>query len=236
MKRLSLIVLAFPVLLAGCTSKCIEDSGHQITKVVELKSYDKIEVSGTIKLILKQDSSYNIRIQADSNVIPKIRARVSGSELTLKLENGVYCGTDSIVVYAGIGELKELETDGMVRAISDGVIYGKDVKLNLKGSSDLNLNLNVSRLTTKIDGIGKLRLSGQSGTHELNTSGTAMVEAYDFVTGIYDINVDGNGKANINVLNDLKVKTSGASEIYYKGNPKKVSEKKSGAAKLQKVN
>lgn len=236
MKKLQLIVLAIPALLAGCTSKCIEDSGVQITKVVELKSYDKINVSGTIKLILTQDSTFNVKIQADSNVVPLIRSRVSGGELELKLENGKYCGTDSVVIYAGIGELKELETNGMVRVVGDGPIYVKDLNLDLQGSSDVNLDLNASKLTSKIDGIGKLTLTGQTGTHVLKTSGNAKLEAFNFVAGVYDINIDGTGKANINVLNDLKVKTSGASEIYYKGNPKNVSEKKSGAAKLEKVN
>lgn len=236
MKKLQLIVLAIPVLLAGCTAKCIEDSGVQITKVQELKSYDKIKVSGTIKLILTQDSTYNVKIHADSNVVPLIRSRVSGSELELKLENGKYCGTDSVVIYAGIGELKELETSGMVRVFGEGPIYAKDLKLDLQGSADVKLNINASKLTSKISGIGKLSLSGQTGEHDLKISGTGKVDAFDFVAGIYDINIDGTGKANINVLNDLKVKTSGASEIYYKGNPKNVNEKKSGATKLEKVN
>lgn len=236
MKKSALLVFALPLLFAGCTPKCIEDSGIQITKVVELKSYDKIDVSGTIKLILTQDSTYNVKIQADSNVMGKIRARVSGNELDLKLENGVYCGTDSIVVYAGIGELKELKTSGMVRVIGEGPVYVKDLKLDLQGSSDLNLNLSAGKLTTRIDGVGKLTLTGQAGTHELRSSGTARIDAFDFVAGIYDIRIDGIGKANINVLNDLKVRTSGSSEIYYKGNPKNVEEKKSGAAKLEKVN
>ncbi|MBB2148502.1 head GIN domain-containing protein [Pedobacter gandavensis] len=236
MKKLQLIALAIPVLLAGCTSKCIEDSGVQVTKVVELKSYDKIKVSGTIKLILTQDSTYNVKIQADSNVVPLIRSRVSGSELELKLENGKYCGTDSIVVYAGIGDLKELETSGMVRVIGESPIYVKDLDLDLQGGSDVTLNLNASKLSSKIDGVGKLTLTGQTGTHIVKTSGNAKLDAFSFVAGIYDINIEGTGKANINVLNDLKVKTSGVSEVFYKGNPKNVTEKKSGVSKLEKVN
>lgn len=236
MKRLSLIALAIPVLFAACTLKCIEDSGIQTSKVLELKSFDKIEVVGAIKLILKQDSTYHVKLQADSNIIGKIKADVSSSKLMLKLENGSYCGTDSIVVYAGIGELKELSTDGAVRAFTDGQIHAQDVKLTLRGSADMDLNLSAAKLTTKIEGLGRLKLTGQAGKHELRTSGTARIEAFDFVTGIYDVNFDGSGKANINVLNELKVKTSGSSEIYYRGNPKKVEEKKSGAAKLEKVN
>ncbi|EDM38184.1 hypothetical protein PBAL39_01177 [Pedobacter sp. BAL39] len=224
------------LLIGGCSPKCIEDSGNQIERTVKMDSFDEVSVSGTIKVVLKQDSSYLVRLQADSNVMKVITAKVSGHELQLKLENGKYCGTDSIVVYVGLGELKRLKTDGMVRVTTDGLLNAADVEINASGSSDLSLNLNAAKLKTKIDGVGKLSLSGQAGTHELKTSGNVQVEAFNFVAGIYDINIDGTGKANINVLNDLRVKTSGSSEIYYKGNPKNVKEKKSGATKLEKVN
>jgi len=236
MKKIALIASFAALLIGGCSPKCIEDSGNQIERTVKMDSFDEVSVSGTIKVILKQDSSYLVKLQADSNVMKVITARVSGHELQLKLENGKYCGTDSIVVYVGLGELKRLKTDGMVRLTTDGMLNAADVELNASGSSDLSLNMNAGKLKTKIDGVGKLSLSGQAGTHELKTSGNVQVEAFNFVAGIYDINIDGTGKANINVLNDLRVKTSGSSEIYYKGNPKNVKEKKSGATKLEKVN
>ncbi|WP_157273877.1 head GIN domain-containing protein [Pedobacter sp. BAL39] len=236
MKKIALMACTAVLLIGGCSPKCIEDSGNQIERTVKMDSFDEVSVSGTIKVVLKQDSSYLVRLQADSNVMKVITAKVSGHELQLKLENGKYCGTDSIVVYVGLGELKRLKTDGMVRVTTDGLLNAADVEINASGSSDLSLNLNAAKLKTKIDGVGKLSLSGQAGTHELKTSGNVQVEAFNFVAGIYDINIDGTGKANINVLNDLRVKTSGSSEIYYKGNPKNVKEKKSGATKLEKVN
>lgn len=235
MKKL-IIAIALPVLLAGCSSNCIEDSGKSTDFGSVVKHFDEIKVEGIIKLVLKQDSSYSIMIRADSAILKHIRADVNGRELSLRLEDGKYCGSDSIVVYAGIGELRKLDTDGAVKVEGEGRIYANDLNLELTGTSDVNLDLSVSKLTTKIDGIGTLRLSGQAGMHDLSTKGTAKVEAFNFISGVYDINVDGIGKANINVLNELKVKTSGSSEVYYKGNPNQVDEKKSGAAKLEKVN
>lgn len=236
MKKIALMACAAILLIGGCTPKCIEDSGQQVNKPLKLESFDEVSVSGTIKVVFRQDSTYMVRLQADSNIIGSITAKVSGHELRLKLDNGKYCGTDSIVAYVGLGELKRLKTDGMVRVTTEGVINAADVELNAAGSSEFNLNLNAGKLKTKIDGVGKLVLSGQAGTHELNTSGSVQVDAFNFVAGVYDINIDGTGKANINVLNDLSVKTSGTSEIYYKGNPKNVKEKKSGATRLEKVN
>lgn len=236
MKNISFIALFIPVLLAGCENKCIEDSGKVVSRTVTLKSFDKIKVDGKIKLILTQDSSYTVQVDADSNIIAYVKADVSGSELKVKLDYDKYCGTDSIVVRAGIGELKQLDADGAVKVVGEERIYANDVNLEFSGSSDVRLDLSAAKVKTKVDGIGEFVLSGQAGAHELKINGKAKVDAFDFVVGVYDIETDGIGKANINVLNELKVRTSGSSEIYYKGNPKKVDEKKSGATKLEKVN
>lgn len=236
MKNISLIALFIPVLLAGCDRKCIEDSGIPVSRAQKVMSFDQIKVDGAIKLILTQDSSYVVQVDADSNIIAYVKADVSGSELKIKLDNDKYCGTDSIVVRAGIGELKELELDGAVKVVGEGHIYANDVNLSFSGTSDVRMALNAAKVTTKIDGVGKLALTGQAGVHDLKIKGTAKIEAFDFIVGVYNIETDGTGKANINVLNELKVKTSGSSEIYYKGNPKKVDEKKTGATKLEKVN
>ena len=235
MKKLLIAALS-PAFLLGCTSKCIEDSGNNIQIESVVKPFDKIKVEGAFKLVIRQDSSYAIKIQADSSIMKHVRADVSGSEFRLRLDDSKYCGTDSIVVYAGIGVLKTLDTEGAVKVAGEGRIYADDVKFELSGTSDVDLDLSVRKLETKMDGVGSLTLRGQAGVHDLDTKGTVKINAFDFVTGVYDIDMDGTGKGNINVLNELKVKTAGATEIYYKGNPKKVDEKKSGAAKLEKVN
>jgi hypothetical protein len=236
MKKLSLIALFVPVLLAGCENKCIEDSGNHVSRTASLKNFDKIKVEGAIKLVMTQDSSYKLQVDADSNIIAYVKADVSGAELKVKLDYDQYCGGDSIVVRVGIGELKGLELDGAVKVVGEGRIFAGDVDLSFAGTSDVQLELSAAKVTTRVSGVSKIALTGQAGVHELKINGTAKLDAFDFVVGVYNIDIDGTGKANINVLNELKVKTSGSSEIYYKGNPKKVDEKKSGATKLEKVN
>ena len=236
MKRTSIIALFIPFLFTGCENKCIEDSGNHVSRAITLKNFDKIKVEGAIKLVMTQDSSYKVQVEADSNIITYVKADVSGAELRLKLDYDRYCGTDSIVIHAGIGELKGLQLDGAVKVLGEGRIYAGDVDLSFSGASDVRLDLSAAKVTTKVDGVGKIALSGQAGTHDLKINGTAKVNAFDFVVGVYNIDTEGTGKAEINVLNELKVKTSGSSEIYYKGNPRKVDEKKSGATKLEKVN
>jgi len=236
MKLVIAPMFALLVLFAGCTSKCIEDSGNRIKKSAVLKNFDEIDLSGAFKVVLRQDSSYAVKIEADSNVINSVKVDVSGDELRIQMDEGIYCGTDSIVIQIGIGELKTLKTAGSVSIRTDGHIYANDVVLNFSDSSNISLVMNAGKVTTHMDGTNTLSLQGQAGVHELYCKGTATVNAFDFTAGVYNLEVTGSAKANINVLNELNVKTEGASEVYYKGNPQKVKEKKSGAAKLEKVN
>jgi hypothetical protein len=191
--------------------------------------FDEIEIDGPVKLVLRQDSSFKVTVSADSNIVEKIKTSVSGETLKIKLDPMSYCGTDSIVIHAGIGALTEIKAAGTSKVYSD-------LNLELSGTTETNLNIYVGKLTTKSDGAARLTVSGQAGLHKLESKGMLELNAFDFVVAQYDINIEGTGKSNINVLNDLKVKTSGSSSIFYKGNPKNVSDKKSGTSKLEKVN
>lgn len=236
MKKIALYAFAIPLLFAACKSKCVEDSGIHLSRELSVKPYDEIKVSGPVKLLLRQDSSYKISISADSNVLELVKAEVSGHELTLKLDPERYCGTDSIVVTAGIGDLRKLKISEAVKVSTTSKINLNDLTVEMSGATALRLDVNTGKLTLNNDGVASVNLVGQAGVNQLKSKGAIDLQAFDFVTGVYDIDIEGAGKSNINVLNDLKVKTTGATEIYYKGNPKNVEEKKSGVAKLQKVN
>lgn len=236
MRKIILLAGLLPVLLAGCSSSCIEDSGNHTEKKTVVKAFDRINVSGAVVLILQQDSSYAINLATDSALMEYVKIDVSGSQLNIKVKEKPYCGKDSIVVHAGIGALKELKADGANKISGSGRIYAGDLELALSGTSELTMDLATRNLTTTSDGTSKIKLSGQAGSHSLSATGIVDLDAFDFVSGVYKIDITGGGKANINVLNELSVNTEGSSDISYKGSPAKVNEKKSGAATLKKVN
>jgi hypothetical protein len=236
MKKIWFLTVLIPVLFVACKSKCVEDSGRHISKDLSLKVYDEITISGPIKLMLVQDSTYSLKLSADSNIIDHIKAEVSGSKFTLELDPKKYCGTDSIVVHAGIGDLKVLKAGNHSQVTGEGIIHVKDLQLDLSDTTSLSLNLTAATLKTTLKGSSTVKLEGQTGLHEIKAKGSINLEAFNFASGIYNLDLEGVAKMNINVLNDLKVNTVGSTEIFYKGNPKNIDEKKSGMGKLEKVN
>ncbi|MCX2480684.1 DUF2807 domain-containing protein [Pedobacter sp. MC2016-15] len=230
-----LYLLVLPVLFTACNSKCVEDLGIHSTRETTVKPFDEIKLSGPIRLVMRQDSSFKVNVQADSAVIDLVKVNVSGHELELKLDAKQYCGKDSIIISAGIGDLKKLKADGAGHIYTSSLINVNELEMNLSGATSLMMQMNAGKLSTTTDGTANLALSGQASVYTLKSKGAVDLTAFDFVTGLSDVNVEGVARLKINVLNELKINSTGSATISYKGNPK-VNEKKTGTYKLEKVN
>ena len=64
------------LLHSGCNLDCITSSGKQVSQVRSVDSFTSITTSGTVKLVLKQGPSQEVRIVADDNIQDEIRTHV----------------------------------------------------------------------------------------------------------------------------------------------------------------
>jgi hypothetical protein len=236
--KLAIFILLAGVGLAGlssCNFNCVRGSGHQVTETRKVDDFTRIEISGGFKVNLKQDSSLNIAITADDNLLKYIKTKVEDGKLIIKTKRNL-CNTSEMTLNIGIHKLEELRSSGAIEVTGDGLITTKDLNFDLSGASKITLDLNAANVTTTGSGATELYLTGQASSHHINISGVGHIHAFDFVVGDYDIETSGAGDAEINVLHNLAVHSSGASEVKYKGNPSNVTNDKSGASSVEKVN
>ncbi|WP_051189797.1 head GIN domain-containing protein [Daejeonella oryzae] len=239
MKRsASFYFIALVILIAqsGCNQiDCISGSGNEVTQSRKLDSFTFIETGGSIKLVLKQGPVQDVRIVADDNIQEEITTRVNGKTLKIELE-GNLCDSGPITAYITAPAFEGVDASGAVELNSDGNLKVNNFEIHLSGSSKVNLDLNAANVLTTSSGSSEIYLKGQAGTHEVDLSGAGSIEALDFIVGKYKIESSGASKSRINVLNELRVKSSGASDVQYRGNPTSVSNNDSGASSLKKIN
>lgn len=235
MKRLIPIALVLATAVTACKTHCAEDTGVRVSHVNTVDRFDELELKGPVKLVMKQDESYAITVEADSSVAEKVKYSVSRGTLKISFDPETYCGTDSIVVHAGIGNLKSIKLEGAGILGSEGPINLTDLDIDVRGSGKVDVAMNVAALETDVEGTASMRLVGQAGSHTVKSKGVLNLDAFDFVVGEYKLNIEGTGKSNINALNKLDVESSGASEVFYKGRPKQINKKKTGNARLEHV-
>jgi len=240
MKRIKITLLALiaGLALAGlssCVFECIDGSGHQQSEDRKVGSFSRISISGSYKVILKQDSSFSLNITADDNLLKYIKTTVSGDMLRIRSKHS-FCNAGPIIIKLGIKNLNQLEAAGAVEVESDGTIHAGDFRLRLSGVTKVTMDLNAANVSTGGSGSTELNLKGQASSLDIDMSGDGKVHAFDFVVGSCQIESSGASASEINVLNSLSVHSSGASEVKYKGNPSNVSNSKSGASSVEKVN
>jgi len=221
--------------LSGCDRMgCVSGSGNQISKTRTVEPFTFVETNGSIKLVLKQGPQ-QLRIVADDNIQEEIRTRVNGNTLSIDSKSNL-CNPGPITVYLSSQGYEGVEASGAVEIVSDGLLRLKDFEIDLSGSSKVDLNLNAANVSTRSSGASEISIKGQASSHDVDLSGSSSVHALDFVVGKYRIESSGASESKINVLNELQVRSSGSSDVEYRGNPSKVSNNDSGASSVRKIN
>lgn len=234
--KFSLLTLLLPLVLMmnACNNECKSGSGIQTTENRNIGEFSKVELGGNFKLIITQNSSSAMKITADDNVINEIKTRISGDVLEIKLGDK-FCDIGDITIELSSKQWQGIDASGSTDIVSENQINTENFELNLSGSSTVDLNLVAGLIQTNSSGNSVINLKGQARKHDADLSGATELNAFDFVVSDYIIESSGSSNCTINVLNNLEVKTSGSSKILYRGNPKNISNDKSGTSVLEQV-
>jgi len=230
-----IIAAASLSVLSSCRFGCVKGSGHQITEQHKMGDFTRLDVSGSFRIVLKQDSSLNVSITADDNLMKYIHTSGEGDKLRIYSKKNL-CGSGEMVINIGVKNLELIKISGGNNLTTDGKLNTKDLHLELNGASKLDMDLNAANVFTEGSGSTDMNLRGQATSHKIEFAGSGKVNALDFVVGSYDIETTGASDCNINVLKDLNVNTTGAADIKYRGNPTSVNTSKTGAATVTKIN
>jgi hypothetical protein len=222
--------------VSSCMLNCVHGSGHPSTETRAVTDeFTRLDISGAFKVILKQDSSKNITITADDNLLTYIKTKVEDGTLRVFTHKNL-CDAGNMTITIGVRNLEEIKASGATELSAQGKLVTKDIAFHLSGITKIDLDLNAANVTTEGSGDTEMQLTGQASSHHVDISGIAKIQAFNFVVSDYDISTSGASHCEINVLHSLHVSSSGASDIKYKGNPTDVQNDKSGASSVEKVN
>jgi len=191
MNRLTIIVIATCIVVAGCSRPGIKGDGEIKTEDRPISDYSKIVVSGGYR-IKWSSGKPALTISADQNLLPLIKTVVNGK--TLQIDSAEQLApTESIKITLSSATLAEVRLTGgnNFRAAQ---ISGHDLKADLTGASRLDAKslhtqnatlsllgasdaaVNVSdALKVSVTGAGSLIYSGDPKSVEQNVAGAGNI-------------------------------------------------------------
>lgn len=198
----------------------------QRTQTRSVGDFEMLQTSGAVNVVLRQGSQTSVRVEAEPEVVEQIKTEVKGNKLVIyrDQENTSLLqrmkSTGKVMVYITCPRLSSVEASGACDVKSETPFKAGDFTIRASGASDITLNLDVKNLTATASGASDLRLTGYAERQQVSISGSSDYRAYDLKSKRAQVQASGASDAYVAVAEELSSRSSGASDIHYKGSPR----------------
>jgi hypothetical protein len=210
---------------------CVEGEGPVTTKTLDLPEIKSIELASVGKVFIKQAPVQKITIKGQQNIIDLVKTTVRNEEWIIDFERCIKT-SKKVEVYLELPNIIKIDLEGSGEIIGENTIESNELRLEINGSGDMDLDLNVKELQSEISGSGDIRLRGSTKNHGIRIKGSGDVQAFDLNSDVTEVEIDGSGDAKVNVSYSLDVDVDGSGDVYYKGSVKEISSQIEGSGKL----
>jgi hypothetical protein len=233
-------------------------SGLYAQKTVELNfaltDFYGIDASNSFIINVEKGDVFSVQVVADDHIANKVKVSTSNGVLYFSLLDGKnYPKIKTLTAYVVMPELSSVKLSGACDLVSSDVFVSdkfkatlsgaSDMKFNvraneaniiLSGASDMIMNVEAEKIELKTSGASDATLRGKAINATLTCSGSSNVIAPDFRIENASVKVSGSSDVKIHVENDLSAVASGASDVFYSGNPT-IQSSLSGASSIRKI-
>ncbi len=92
----------------------------------------------------------------------------------------------------------------------------------------------IDSLKLNAGGASKIKINGEAKKLESETSGASEIDAEKLKVEDAETEASGASSVTVSSANELKANASGASSVYYTGEPKNIIQDSSGASSIKK--
>jgi len=247
-----LSLLGFP----GC--KGLNSGSNIITEKKDVKDFTMLDIGSAFEVDIKKSDTYSLTIEAEENLIDYIEVTQTGTSLRIYLSprhlftdftlanrkmkavitmpnlyglalSGASKGT--VTGFSSQANLN-LEASGATTLKLENMAAG-NTQIEVSGASTMTGNLTAADVNFVVSGASTLNLSGSATVMVVEISGASRADLEQFKTKIVTSEVSGASQATIHVEQALNVEVSGASSLYFVGNPTLGTTNISGASTIK---
>ncbi len=236
-------ILIAAILLPGCSAtvpipRLINGSGKIVTKEMNFTDFTYLEIGSVFEVEIVESGSYLTAITADDNLFDYIKVSQEGETLKIRLTPTYNYSGVTLRAKITMPKISGLHLYGATKGTIKGFQSSNNFNLQLSGASHLDMDMGAGDTKFEISGAtgvtgtleaqdiefrvseaGRVELEGSADKMTLNASGASKLKLADFPIDQADVTLSGASEATIRVSGRLDVILTGASRLYYKGDP-----------------
>jgi len=241
MKKAIIIIAIVAAVAVTCTVLVLRGwpgaligSGNLETEEYAFTNFTEVEISSAFEFEIEQSSSYSINVTADDNVIDYVRVSQDGQTLKISLGRVIWLGPVTLRASVTMPQLRELTVSGASRGTVSGFSSTEDLDITVSGASRLTGDITAGNVEFGISGASTIQMEGSANDIDANVSGASRLNLDDFTVNNADVNFSGASSGTVNLNGRLDANLSGASRLWYIGEPTMGDINTSGASTISK--
>jgi hypothetical protein len=230
----SLFSLATIALVSVVVTSCYtEDPGplQQMEKDYSIDDFDRLEMGDAFVIRVEQGNFFSISARGDERNIDDLEIRKEGSTLVVRFDDN-HNRKHQTFIDITMPSLREANFSGSTNSIVTGFEDEDEFKISLSGASVAQVDVEAIELNITLSGASSLNLSGVGSEVSVGASGASEFKGFNFQVEDAYVNASGASSCKVNVSDKLNAVASGASSIFYRGNPA-VTSNVSGGSTVQ---
>ncbi len=158
--------------------------------------------------------------------------RQSGDTLSIDMDPLRTYSRLKFTAEIGTSEINKVTGSGASEITIDDVQPAGDLSVTLSGASTLAATINTQDLSIVLSGASEIRLDGEGDDVTIRSSGASEADLADSAANDVDVRLSGASVAHVNLDDELTGGLSGASTVYYYGDPTSRNVGTSGASQV----
>ncbi|MEY8779213.1 head GIN domain-containing protein [Allomuricauda sp. XS_ASV26] len=231
----SVVVLAFGI--SSCDEETLEASEQVSEKAYSFTGFNGINVTSAFKVFITFTDAEEERIvvEASDNLQDKMIVEQDGGILNFDLEKNTGIRGDIVLnVHITTPNLDLLNVSGVSEVMFENTLLTESFEMNVSDSGNVQGPIDVESMRLDLQGTSDVNLYGQVNTLQAKLNTSSDLKDYDLQVENLEIELEGLSETYVTVNGSLRVKASGTSRMNYKGDPDIVQKSVSGLAKVIK--
>lgn len=239
MKKVTLLLF---VILAFVSTSCIIDgfntgisgNGNVVEETRDISGFTSVKLSSGIDVLLSEGDHFEVRVEADENLIDVIETTLIGKTLEVGTENVNIRNAKSKKVHVTLPELSSLKISSAGDCKGLTLFHCDDLELGISSAGDLTLEVEARRIDLGISSSGDAKLAGKADVFYASLSSAGDLSAFDLIAGEVKVDVSSAGDARVYATDEISMSASSVGNIYYKGDAQVIRSSKFSAGDIVK--
>jgi Putative auto-transporter adhesin, head GIN domain len=211
----TLLVLLHLGMIQGHAQTTINDPNVVLRQTA---AFNSIVVSSAIDLVVTQSNNVAVAVSAsEQRYVENITTEVRNNTLYIGYKGSGSWGPKYMRAYVSAPTLYKLGASGACNIKTDGTFSGTDMEISLSGSSDFKGAVKVTNLKLSASGSSDIVIAGSTVNMNVDVSGSSDMKGFEMSADYCDVSASGASDVSVTVNKELKVRASGASDVFYKG-------------------